>query len=176
MNNRRFSCSLDKMSKLITVYVIGFGIAISVIPEFFAGNNDTAKTWILPATGGLILLLAVMLYGFKPEAYELSEEGLRIERKLRPRQFHINDIVTIRMPEEKELNWSVRAFGNGGLFGYTGRYYAKHIGSMIWFCTRRDKQVIIERKFALPVIISPDEPTQLVWAWGELKRHSASTE
>ena len=176
MNNQRFSCSLDKMSKLITGYVIVFGLVLTLIPELIIGNDNKVGAWPVAATGGAVLVATFIFYGFKPEAYELSENGLTIERRLKPRHFDVNDIVTIRLPEEKELSWSVRAFGNGGLFGYTGRYYAKHIGSMIWFCTRRDKQVVVERKFSLPVIISPDEPAQLVWAWGEMKRPASVSE
>ncbi|MFN8154756.1 MAG: PH domain-containing protein [Bacteroidia bacterium] len=173
MNRQRFSCSLDKFSKLITVYLAVFGLALILIPGFFAGDEFPERQWVIRSIGILIILLEFVFYLLSPTEYLLSAEGLLIERRWKPKLIPFDEIIIVRGPAEKELKWTVRTFGNGGLFGYTGRYYGKHIGSMIWYCTRKDKQVIIERKFKLPMVISPDEPAKLIWAWGELKRPEA---
>ncbi len=176
MKTHRFTCSLDKFSKLISTYLVLFGIALLIIPPLLNSQETDNGYLALMAIGGFLLLLTLSSYLFSPTSYGLSREGLTIERKWKSKLIRFDDILQIRKPEEKELQWPVRTLGNGGLFGYTGRYYAKHIGSMIWFCSRRDRQVIIERKFALPVVISPDEPERLVWAWGELKRPVSANE
>lgn len=173
MKSHRFPCSLDKFSKIISAYLILFGVALMTTPVFIAEPGSDYSNMVLMAVGGLLLVSTLVSYLLSPAAYVLCEEGLIIERRWKSKLIPVEDILQIRLPVEKELQWPVRTFGNGGLFGYTGRYYTKHIGSMRWFCTRRDRQVIIEQKSALPVVISPDEPARFVWAWGELKRPEA---
>lgn len=137
MNTQRFACSRDKFSKIITGYVILLGAVFLLIPLFTEGSSEYTEP--LRIAGVLILLLILLFYFLAPISYTLNNEGLTIERKWKSKLIPADQIIQIRLPEEKELSWPIRTFGNGGLFGYTGRYYSKHIGSMIWYCSRRDR-------------------------------------
>lgn len=121
---------------------------------------------VLQLSGTGLLLLSIVLFLYAPAGYVLAAASLRIRRRAGDIIIPFDDIKAVRLPAEKELRFPLRTFGNGGVFGYTGRYYTKTTGPMIWQCTRRDRQVIIERNGKLPLVISPDEPARLVNAAG----------
>lgn len=167
MEQKNFSCSIDKSSKIISGLLILFAVIFSLIPwiQNLEDKPELAKI-VFPAIGFGLLILCGVCYLYSPASYSISEEGIKVERRAGTLVIPANEIKNVRLPNDKELNFPIRTFGNGGLFGYTGRYYTKHIGSMMWQCTRRDRQIIIERHNKLPLVISPDEPAKFVWAAG----------
>lgn len=169
MEQKIFSCSIDKTSKIISGLLILFAVYFSLIPwiQNLEDKPELAKI-VFPVIGAGLLILSGAMFLFSPVAYSISGQGIKVERRAGALLIPDNEIKNVRLPNDKELHFPVRTIGNGGLFGYTGRYYTKYLGSMIWQCTRRDRQVIIERNNKLPLVISPDEPARFVWAAGEL--------
>lgn len=167
MEQKNFSCSIDKFSKIVSGLFIVFAIFFALIPWIhdLEGKPELAGV-LFPVVGAGLLILSGVTFLLSPTRYSVSEQGIKIERRAGTLVIPANEIKNIRLPNDKELNFPIRTFGNGGLFGYTGRYYTKHIGSMMWQCTRRDRQIIIERHNKLPLVISPDEPAKFVWAAG----------
>lgn len=175
MDQQFFSCSSDKLSKSITGLLLLFAVFLILMPEFAPEDADrTGAGTVLWLTGSSLLLLCAVMYFYAPVQYVLSAGNLRITRRAGDIIVPFDDIKVVRLPAEKELRFPLRTFGNGGLFGYTGRYYTKTTGPMIWQCTRRDRQVIIERNGKLPLVISPDEPVRFVHTSGAYFRPAAS--
>lgn len=143
---------------LFALVMLGASLSGRMVP-------DDNGNLFLSIVAALLLLLGVMMFLYSPRAYLVEGKDLVVRRLIGNKRIAATDISRIRMPDEKELKWPIRTFGNGGLFGYTGRYYTKHIGSMIWYCTRRDRLIVVERNFRLPVILSPDNPSALLQAY-----------
>ena len=140
---KTFTCKLDKVSILITINVLLFGLFLLIGPNLaFMENRE--GSFILQSAGAVLLLLMIVFYLLSPRAYGFDKEYLFIGRMVAPLRIPLSEIANVRMPDTKELNWAIRTFGNGGLFGYTGRYYTKHIGKMNWQCTRRSNFVVVE--------------------------------
>lgn len=160
-----FKATLDKFSKIISAIFLMF--ALVMLGAALSGRMvpDANGNLLLSIVAALLLLLGVMLFLYSPRAYLVEGKDLLVRRLIGNKRIVAADISRIRMPDEKELKWPIRTFGNGGLFGYTGRYYTKHIGSMIWYCSRRDRLIVVERNFKLPVIISPDNPAAFLQAY-----------
>ena len=55
------------------------------------------------------------------------------------------------------MRFAIRTFGNGGVFGYTGYFYKKGIGSMLWYCTQRANYILIEKTNGKKIVITPDD-------------------
>jgi hypothetical protein len=160
-----FSLSRDKFSVIVTGLIIAF--SIGGIVTFYFGDFAIDKNayYALIFTSIFMLLMIGILYLFRPLKYKIENKNIIICRWAGNKILLKDEIKSVRIPREKELNWPIRTFGNGGIFGYTGRYYTKHVGSMIWFCSRRDNFIIIERKNNIPVVISPDEQKSFFKAW-----------
>jgi len=69
----------------------------------------------------------------------------------------INEIKEIKVLEFHDLTGLVRTFGNGGLFGYYGKFYSRKQGKMTLYTTRRDNRIMIITKADKKIIISPDD-------------------
>jgi Bacterial PH domain len=160
-----FTLSRDKFSVILTTIIIAFAIGGLVTFYFGEFAIDKKAHFVLLLSSIFILLLCVFLYISRPLKYKIENKNIIICRLLGNKVISSDEIKSVRIPQNKELEWPIRTLGNGGIFGYTGRYYTKHIGSMIWFCSRRNNYIIIERKNKIPVVISPNEHKLFLQSW-----------
>ena len=152
-----FTLSRDKFSIIITSLVIAFALGGGITFYFGEFIIDNHVHFALLFCSFFILILCLVFYLYRPLKYSIENGNIRISRTLGDKIILKDDIKAVRIPSDHDIAWPIRTFGNGGLFGYTGRYYTKHIGSMIWYCSRRNNYILIERKNKLPIVISPDE-------------------
>lgn len=152
-----FSCSFDKFSKIITFLLSCLCIAAFLLSgsELLGFIEDKTLAGLL--TGTFLAFILFITFGYAPRAYKIEKGNIIICRYFGNKTIEAGNIIAVRIPTEHEINWPLRKFGNGGIFGYTGRYYTKHIGNMIWHCSRRSQYILIQRKAGYPVVISPDD-------------------
>lgn len=160
-----FRLSADKFSVVVTRLLIAFSLGGLVTLYFGEFEIDKNIHFAVLLSCIFILFTTATLYLYRPLKYKIENNNIIICRLLGNKTISKEEIKTVRIPQPKELDWAIRTFGNGGIFGYTGRYYTKPIGSMIWFCSRRNNHIIIERKNKIPVVISPDEHKAFLKAW-----------
>ncbi len=60
------------------------------------------------------------------------------------------------------MRWSLRTWGNGGLFAFCGHYWNRRLGSFRAFVTDL-KNTVVLRLPGRSVVISPDAPEQFVY-------------
>ncbi|MDZ7614650.1 MAG: PH domain-containing protein [Flavobacteriaceae bacterium] len=60
---------------------------------------------------------------------------------------------------DKQLKWTIRTLGVGGLFGYFGYFWNREIGSMIWYTSQQKNRILITLKNEDKIVISPDDPS-----------------
>ena len=80
-----------------------------------------------------------------------------IHRAIKNRVIKISEIIEIKTVDSNDLSGTIRTFGNGGLFGYYGKYYNSKFGNMIWYVTQRRNRILIETNQGKKIIISPDD-------------------
>lgn len=59
---------------------------------------------------------------------------------------------------------SVRVFGIGGLMGYVGRFRSAALGPYVAYATDPARAVVVRRRGAPPVVLTPDRPDDFVAA------------
>jgi hypothetical protein len=94
----------------------------------------------------------------------VSSDALIIHRPLKNKLIPLNDIARGRMIEKGELKWTIRTFGNGGLFGYTGHFTNRKLGAMRWYATRRNDAVLLQTTEGKKILLTPDEPEAFLQA------------
>lgn len=156
----RFSVSLDKLAKILTVIILllfSFSIYSSLYLYFVEQN-------VLLLLAAIILAIVfIVIYSFRPIRYTILNGNLTIHRLFNNVEVVKSEIKSVGSINKKKVDYAIRIFGVGGLFGYFGKFSNKKQGVMTWYCTRRDKLVLIITENE-KIILSPDDPEAFVTA------------
>ncbi|MEI7803091.1 MAG: PH domain-containing protein [Bacteroidota bacterium] len=160
---KKFKCSLDKTSKIIG--------GIVFVPILFLGclsfanrENDTSYITLFSSIPPIVILVVTFLY--RPMNYTVTSSLIIINRPVSLFKINRIEIAKCSIVSKKEMSGTIRTFGNGGLFGYTGYYRNAKFGTMRWFATQRKNYVLIEKINGKKIIITPDEPENFIAALG----------
>lgn len=161
---KKFAATLDKTSYTVTLIVMALCalIFISFYSAYIKSGRDTGLLLTAFLTPASLLIIVIAMYYLSPRGITITEGDIVIDRKIKPVTIHLRDIKAVYAVPKSEMTFTVRTFGNGGLFGYTGYYYNKKHGTMLWYCTQRTNYVMIENTAGKKIVITPDEPGQLL--------------
>ncbi|MET4082810.1 hypothetical protein ABIB40_002774 [Pedobacter sp. UYP30] len=76
--------------------------------------------------------------------------------------FKKDNIKNLQQIGKQTIAKSIRIFGNGGLFGFTGYFSNASICKMRWFVMRKDTRVLIDFYDGEKIVISPNEPKEFM--------------
>ncbi len=149
-----YTASLDTFAKIITGFVflvfIG-GIAIMLSSTlWYSGLVITAVP--------IIILVPTYLYSVK--SYQITNDKLIIKRAFSKldREIPLSEIENVSIPDKEDFNWTIRAVGDAGLFGYYGLFANPKLGSFRAYATNRKNRVlIILKKEKDKIVLSPDD-------------------
>ena len=154
-----YKASLDTFCKIITVVTTIIFIAIGQrsVREIIAANGELMPILV---HGGILLLFVGFLVGgylYSTNSYSVTNDEFIIHRPIGDRVIKLSEIAEIRPVDEAEFSGTIRTFGNGGFFGYYGKYYNSKIGNMTWYVTQKRNRVLVQIKQGDKIIISPDD-------------------
>ena len=146
-----WSTGLKITSAVGTVLILGVGIgayrAIPV-PTGFTHQFGLAVALILPAL--LVGSLLFMVTGYAVEGTELYIRRLLSSTCI---SLHGLDRAWI---EPAVCKGSIRVFGNGGLFSFTGLFYSKRLGRYRLFATDISRSVVLILPSRVVVMTEPE--------------------
>lgn len=151
----RFTASLDKLARVVTVGFFAFVIVIGSI-VFTVTTDDNRIGKFLTIT--ILLLVLFISYLWRPLGYAIDSNYIIVRRPARDVKICRRSVVKTELVEKGRLLASIRTFGVGGLFGYYGYFANKTYGHMIWHATRRDPAVLIITDNGRKIILTPDDP------------------
>ncbi len=167
----KYTTSTDTLAGTIIPLLVGALVISTAVYGYKATLNapTTLNTYIAYIAPLLLLTLLVAFYILKPRYITADTDALTIHRMNGPVSFPYNTIYSISMLSHKDLSGAIRTFGNGGLFGYTGKYYNSRFGKMTWYCTQRKNYVLLIMSSNKKIVITPDNPAELLM---ELRKHA----
>lgn len=148
-----YTASLDKLSKWVTGGVVVLTMIFLLLVNFGTADNDFLV--LLPVA--LMVVTLSITYFYSPKGYEVDLNDIAVIRKAGKFFISRKDIQSIKAIPDTDLAGSVRTFGNGGLFGYTGYFRNKIHGSTRWFVTQRKNYILITMKLGKKYVLSPDD-------------------
>ena len=152
----RFPMSLDGLNQGITWFVVG--ILTLVTGGLVASPACGAALPVL----GLVVIGLAAAWAFAPTALEIDGGALRICRRAwRPVEVPLMSIATVETTPPT-LGCGVRLFGVGGFFGSYGLFWTRNLGRFLAYVTRRGPSVLVRRRGALPVLVTPDDPETFI--------------
>lgn len=116
---------------------------------------------------GTVLLVAaaflVASWGFAPSGYRVEAQALTVERPLGDVVIARAAVKSARSFEEADSEGMSRTGGNGGLFGYYGKFKSDRLGEHTWYVTDTGRRVVVETQDGA-VVVSPDDPAKFIAA------------
>lgn len=162
---KQYKASMDRTSKIITILVPLLLLPTVFKPVFKTNSFEIldmthpSPTYVLPF--GFILILLIT-FGFSPKGYAIEDRQLIIFRPFHRKFYSTTDLITVSIVDKKDMPRSIRVFGVGGLFGYYGLFRNSRYGTMVYYATRRDQFVVIERTNERTIVLTPDDPHSFV--------------
>lgn len=110
-----------------------------------------------------ILIMGGILAGsllFMTRGYSLSGKQLIIHRPLMNKSFDLEGLQKIHAdPNAMKRSW--RLMGNGGLFGWTGTFRNRHLGTYKAYVTNRYRCVVLQLE-TTTIVLSPKNPERFM--------------
>ncbi|MDR6804480.1 hypothetical protein J2Y45_001748 [Dyadobacter sp. BE34] len=150
----KYSASLDNTTKIITtaITILFAGILIYELQTFTRGEQTG-----LIITSAILAITYGSAYAYRPTGYTITEHELIIHRPINTVRYAREKLESVQVIEKKDLQFTIRTFGVGGLWGYYGYFYNSVYGRMVWFITRRDHLVLIKTANKKTILLSPDD-------------------
>jgi len=154
-----YKASYDSLTKILT---LGIAILFVIIAyrSFKGLSVAQGDTKLILFHGGLLLFVVAVFVGsylLSIKSYAVENNQLVIKKIAGERRIEIADIEEIRLIEKGDMFGTIRTFGNGGLFGYYGKFYNRTFGSMTLYTTQRTNRIFIRTKSGSKIVISPDD-------------------
>ena len=154
-----FAAPWSTATKVLTVVTL---IVLAVVQGVMMLNEVEWEVSAVVLT--LSILVVAISFLFAPSSYGIDGTHLYIRRPLLPIQIRFNDILEVRRLNDQEMEFTLRLFGSGGLFGFFGLFYSRKLGWQRWYATRTGDLVGIVTNTKGWLVLSPDSPEAFVAA------------
>ncbi len=154
----RYPASFDNLVKGITAFVCLLFLIVGWLQgsDYLKAGGDL-PAWPVLLFTLLFVSLIVVTWLLHIKGYTLKENSLVIHRPIGDVIIGYKDIENVQHVEEKDMRWTVRTFGNGGLFGFYGKFWNNKFGHMSWYATQRKNFILIKKRDNKKVVITPDD-------------------
>jgi hypothetical protein len=131
------------------------GISLSGIYGLGSHSAVTALIQVFMPPGILLGALPFMVRG-----YSINPQTLVVHRLGWSNTFAVSELLSATF-DPTAMKASIRTFGNGGLFSFTGKYYNSTLGSYRAFVTDLKRCVILKYP-GQTIVLSPENPQEFV--------------
>ena len=149
-----WSTSLIVMSVL--TIVVCLGVSVGAWWEAQVGHHPAPLQWV--ALLPLVILFGCTLCTIR--GYSISSDSILVHRLMWSTALPRAGLQSAQV-EPEAMRGSLRTFGNGGAFSFTGFYYNKRLGSYRAFVTDPRRAVVL-RYANRRVVLSPAAPQDFV--------------
>ena len=110
---------------------------------------------------GLLPLAVILIFAlFMVRGYSIANSTLLVHRPFWKTQVSLRELRSVKF-DPTATHRSIRTFGNGGFFSFTGYFRNKELGSYRAFMTDRRRAVVLRFPSSV-IVISPDRPEDFV--------------
>jgi Bacterial PH domain len=150
-----WSKSLIVASTFATLVCLGVSYALWTLP-LRGGSAESLRFWLVLLPLAVILICAL----FTVRGYSISNRELEIRRLLWTTRISLHGLQGAYF-DPNATHRSIRTFGNGGFFSFSGHFRNKELGSYRAFMTDRRRAVVLRFPSSV-LVISPDRAEDFV--------------
>jgi len=154
-----FKTSFDWAAKSVITFVT---LLFTTIIVFYKSQPVTSMD-ALPLSFSyaftVVLLIGIYVgcYLYQPQKYVINSGKIIVKRPFKDKVIEISTVKEVYTIEKDTMGWVLRTFGNGGLFGFYGRFRSDRYGDMTWYATRRSNYVMLETNDHQKIVLTPDD-------------------
>lgn len=138
----------------ITVGISGLLLSMA----FFMGSSFSDAPWYgLVSLLGLLLGIPLISALFMILGYTITDEEIIVKHPGWQRRFPLAMVTAVEV-DPNAMSASLRTWGNGGLFSFSGRFRNSHLGPYRAYATDRNNAVVLYFGKAAPVVLTPENP------------------
>ncbi len=141
------------ITALLTLILLG-------VPIIALRNSSQQGVVSLLVVAGIPWGLLIGAALFTVRGYVVSGQTLLVRRLLWSDTMDLSGLISVEWTPHA-MAGSIRTFGNGGFFSFSGRFRNKLLGSFRAFVTDRTRTVVL-RFPKQTVVVSPDNPQAFV--------------
>lgn len=158
-----YKASLGTSARIITagVTLLFSSIVVFSLVEVLDPGTDLHEMSVTVFIILLLIAIYAICYLFRPLGYVLEHDGITIRRPIRNVKIPYTEIAEVFQAAPETMKWTMRTFGNGGLFGIYGKFWNKNYGNMTWYATRTDNMIVLITKSAQKIVLTPDQISML---------------
>jgi PH (Pleckstrin Homology) domain-containing protein len=134
-----------------TLVCVGAAVAVAL-----NAKNEPGREAIVTAAAILPMFVVVISALFTIRGYTITADEILVQRLLWPTRFERARLQSASVDPEA-LRGSIRLFGNGGLFSFSGWFRSPKLGRYRAFVTDPARTVILRFADRI-VVISPSDP------------------
>lgn len=142
------------------------GTILFLIYGFVKGLDRGMLYSLIPLVVTLLGLI-IGCEGYAPQCLEVGDDRIVVVRRYASVTIHRAEIVSMRKLSEKDFRGVLRLCGDGGLFGYTGKYWSKRLGSFSLYATSRSNLFLIKTATRGQIVLGCSEPEKILEFWQE---------
>jgi Bacterial PH domain len=141
-------------STFATLVCLGAAFALWTLPA--DPSFEPLRFWLglLPLT--IIFICAL----FAVRGYSIANDTLLVDRLFWTTRLSLSELQSVKFDPDATRR-SIRTFGNGGFFSFTGYFRNKELGFYRAFMTDRRRAVVLRFSTSV-IVISPDRPEDFV--------------
>ncbi len=154
-----FAAPKSAWVKAITAIIFA---VLPVLAVFVFLTETDRFAFIIPAV--IFLLVLALSYYFNIVRYEITETHVLIRRpfdRVKIAKSSITDVIPIN---KKDIRRSIRTFGIGGVFSYSGQFWNSKFGNMTWYLSGMDGVVLLTDKSKNKTLLSPENCEKFIAA------------
>jgi hypothetical protein len=110
---------------------------------------------------GLLGSILAGTYAFSPRGYSVVDGQILVHHVGWATRFDLDNLRSVKTAPGV-MRGSIRSFGNGGLFGFYGRFRNSTLGSYRAYATNNDNAVVLDVEGTGYVVLTPDAPDAFV--------------
>lgn len=162
--NRTFNAPWGRPLKTISVLVTLFCLGAFVMAMIFHPASRPGSTFSPEWVGYFPVILLMACLPFVVRSYTITADAILIRRLFWDTRIDREGLVSAEFIEGA-MSGSLRTFGNGGAFSFTGWYWNRKLGFYRAYVTDTRATVVL-RFVKRSIVISPGHPEEFVAALG----------
>ena len=144
--------SLKIMSLIGAIILIGIPASSVILTQ--SGKTPQLVLSIIPLT----ILVGTLLFTIR--GYELTNKILYVRRLLWRNKIELDNLKSVEM-QPNAMSGSIRTFGNGGLFSFSGMFKNSTLGPYRAFVTDPKNSIVLRFPNRI-IVVTPDQQQEFV--------------
>ena len=141
--------------------LIGISVALTILCAAIGVGGMLSSRAGLSWLSWLPLLLAAGCSLFTIRAYSITPDAILVHRLLWATELPRHGLESARLVPNA-MRWSIRTFGNGGFYSFSGFYWSKSLGTYRAYVTDPSRTVVLRYAPKGTVLVSPATPEEFV--------------